>query len=75
MGVGPIPNSAIVRQAVWLGLDADEFALFRSVIRTMDAVYRDDVDARKGTGKAPSVSSQPLTPALLLGLWGKEQAE
>lgn len=67
MGPGPIPHSAILSYAHWMGWEA-EFDAFLACVRAMDAAYLEwastDPDKRK------TVAKEPLSPAVLAGMFG-----
>ena len=68
MGVGPIPHSAILAYAQWMGWD-DEFNAFLGCIRAMDAAYMDWTNTDPKDRK--TIAKEPLTPDLLVGMFGK----
>lgn len=68
MAEGPIPASAIHEEA--RGLSLDEMHGFRRVIRAMDAAYLGQRADPKAAER--QVSEQPVTPALVSGLFGKK---
>jgi predicted small integral membrane protein len=68
MGLGPVPHSAILAYAQWMGW-ADEFDAFLSCIRAMDAAFMEwsSTDPKERR----TVAKEPLSPTVFAGMFGK----